>query len=78
MRPDVTRIFINPLVGKDTGSQLHTLVIRFEIPAVLNNFWLAVYVASEVHTHAQPSATARILPAVPVNMNLHCVRIKHH
>src|SRR6267378_25588 len=76
LSPEVICIFINPLVSKNTGPQLHALVVRFEIPPVLDNLGLAVYVAPIIHTHTQSSATARILPAVPVDMDLHGVRIK--
>jgi hypothetical protein len=70
LSPEVC-IFINPLVSKNTGSQLHALVVRFEIPPVLDNLGLALYVAPIIHTHTQSSATARIPPAVPVDMDLY-------
>jgi len=46
-------------------------------PKILNNAAFTVNVTTPIHTHSKATSPARILPAVPVDMNFDRVRIEH-
>jgi hypothetical protein len=61
-------------MGEDAGTQFHALIVCLEVATVLDNLALPIHIASIIHTYTKPPAAARILPAVPVDIDLYSVR----